>query len=92
HLAHAWRTLRAAGWRRALEIVWRAGRYTRQNSWQLFFCGDVALRRPTRPLLRFHDRVIRPVTDNVVFDALATTLIALWFLVLLPAGCWLADR
>jgi rSAM/selenodomain-associated transferase 2 len=87
HLAYVRRALRAAGWRRALQIVWRAGRYTRQNAWQLFFRGDVALGRERRPLLRFHDRLVRPVTDNVVFDALAAMAIALWFLLLLPLGC-----
>jgi rSAM/selenodomain-associated transferase 2 len=92
HLAHARRVLRQAGWRRALQIVWRAGRYTRQNSWQLFFCGDVALGREQRPLLRFHDRFFRPVTDNIVFDALAAALVALWFLLVLPVVYRIADR
>jgi hypothetical protein len=31
--------------------------------------------------------LVRPVTDNVVFDALAAMAIALWFLLLLPLGC-----
>jgi rSAM/selenodomain-associated transferase 2 len=90
-LALVRRVLREAGVRRAATILWRAGRYTRQNSWQPFFWCDVALRRESRPLLRFHDRVIGPVTNNFVFDALVTVSMALWFLVLLPIGCALFE-
>jgi rSAM/selenodomain-associated transferase 2 len=92
HLAHTRRVLRAAGWKRATQIVWRAGRYTRQNAWQLFFFADVALGRERRPLLRFYDRFVRPVTDNVVFDALGALAIAFWFLLALPVACRIADR
>ena len=91
HLALVRRVLLDAGWRRACTILFRAGRYSRQNSWQLFYWWDVLLRPllgPGRyPLLRFHDAIIRPLTDNRVFDALGAVLIALWFLVLLPVGC-----
>jgi rSAM/selenodomain-associated transferase 2 len=92
HLAYVRRALRAAGWKRAVETLWRAGRYSRQNAWQPFFWCDVALRRERRPWLRFHDRFLRPVTDNVVFDALGTILIALWFLLLLPLACAVLER
>jgi rSAM/selenodomain-associated transferase 2 len=91
HLALVRRVLREAGWRRACQILFRAGRYTRQNAWQLFYWCDVALRRPRRPFLRFHDAFVHPLTNNVVFDALAAVLIALWFLVLLPLGCAVFD-
>lgn len=84
HLALLRRVLREAGPRRALQILWRAGRYARQNAWQPFFWCDVALRRERRPFLRFHDRVFAPLTNNVVFDALATVLMAAWFLAVLP--------
>ena len=84
HLALVRRVLREAGLKRACEILFRAGRYSRQNAWQLFFWCDVALRRPGRSLLRFYDRILRPLTDNVVFDALSTILIATWFLLVLP--------
>jgi len=92
HLALVRRVLREAGLRRACGILFRAGRYTRQNGWQLFFWCDVALRRPRRPLLRFHDTFVQPLTNNAVFDALGAVLIALWFLVLLPLGCALVER
>lgn len=86
------RVLREAGLRRALQIVWRASRYARQNAWQAFFWCDVALGRERRPLLRFHDRVLGPVTNNVLFDALAFVLMSAWFLVLLPLGCAVLER
>jgi rSAM/selenodomain-associated transferase 2 len=92
HLAHARRTLRAAGPRRAAQIVWRAGRYARQNAWQMFFALDRALGRERRPLLRFHDRYLRPLTDNVAFDALGALAIAFWFLLALPLACAVTDE
>jgi rSAM/selenodomain-associated transferase 2 len=91
HLALVRRVLREAGWRRACAILLRAGRYTRQNGWQPFFWCDVALRLSGRPFLRFYDRIVRPLTSNVVFDALVTVLITVWFLVLLPIACAVLD-
>jgi rSAM/selenodomain-associated transferase 2 len=96
HLALVRRVLAEAGWRKALRILWRAGRFTRQNSWQLFFWWDAALRRRLgpgrRPFLTFHDRVFRPLTDNFVFDGIAAVLIAIWFLLVLPVTYRLIDR
>ena len=91
HLALVRRVLFDAGWRRAWDIVLRAGRYTRQNAWQLFFWCDVALRRPARPWLRFHDRFFAPVTNNVGCDAITAVLIAIWFLLLLPLAAVITD-
>ncbi|HUS23462.1 MAG TPA: TIGR04283 family arsenosugar biosynthesis glycosyltransferase [Candidatus Binatia bacterium] len=87
-------TLAGMGWRRALRTIWRAGRYARQNAWQPFFFCDVALRPligPRDPFLAFHDGVFARVTDNVVFDALAALLLAVWFLGVLPLAFTLVD-
>lgn len=92
HLALVRRVLVATGWRGALRILYRAGRYTRQNAWQMFFWCDVALRRQGRPFLAFHDRVFRRLTDNVVFDTLAAVLITIWFLGVLPVAYATVDR
>jgi len=96
HLALTRRVLRAAGWRGAPGILYRAGRYTRQNSWQPFFWCDVALRtrlEPGRnPFLAFHDRVIRPLADNRLFDTLAMLAITIWFLGVLPLAYAVLDR
>jgi rSAM/selenodomain-associated transferase 2 len=92
YLALTWRVLIAAGWRRALTILWRAGRYSRQNAWQVFFWCDVALRLRSRPLLRLYDRVLQPVTNNFVFDALGMALMSAWFLVALPVFYRATDR
>jgi rSAM/selenodomain-associated transferase 2 len=92
HLALVRRVLLDAGVRRACGILFRAGRYSRQNAWQMFYWCDVALRRPRRPFLRFHDTFVQPLTNNVVFDALGAVLIALWFLLVLPVACVVLDR
>jgi rSAM/selenodomain-associated transferase 2 len=92
HLALLRRVLREAGLRRTLQIVWRASRYARQNTWQMFFWCDVALGRERRPFLRFHDRVFAPLADNALFDAIAFVLMSAWFLVLLPLGCAVRER
>ena len=95
-LALTWRVLIDAGPRRALQILHGAGRYTRTNSWQMFFWMDVALRPvlgPARyPLTRFHDAVFVRITGNAAGDALATLLISVWFLLVLPPAYAVADR
>ena len=90
YLRLTWRVLIQAGPARALQILWRAGRYTRGNSWQIFFWIDAALRRRLRPgrypFLKFHDAAIRPLLANPLGDALATALISAWFLLVLPVA------
>lgn len=95
-LALARRVIVDAGWRRGLAILFRAGRFTRENSWQPFFWCDVqwparAGADPHR-WLQFHDRFVRPLTANVLFDALATIGVAIWFLLVLPVAYRIADR
>lgn len=85
YLALAWRVLLRAGPLGALGILYRAGRYARGNAWQLFFWWDVLFGLSRRPALRLHDRFIGPVIANPVGDAVAAALIAIWFLVILPA-------
>ncbi len=70
------------------------GRYVRQNAWQPFFFLDVLARpvigRTRAPLLRFHDRIFRPLTDFALFDALSALLCFVWYMgVLAP---WFALR
>jgi rSAM/selenodomain-associated transferase 2 len=93
YLALARRVIAGRG---GLGILYRAGRYSRQNSWQLFYWCDVLLRpllgRGRYPALRFYDAILRPLTSNVVFDALATLGIGLWFLVVLPLAYAVIDR
>jgi rSAM/selenodomain-associated transferase 2 len=92
YLALTRRVLADRGWRGALRLLYRAGRFARQNSWQPFLWLDVLLRRESRPLLRLHDRVVGPLTNNAVFDGLATVLIAAWFLLVLPLAYAVIDR
>jgi hypothetical protein len=95
YLALTWRVLLDAGPRRAFTILFGAGRFVRQNSWQLFYWGDVVLRPALGtgryPFLRFHDRVFGPLTANLVGDVLATLLAAAWFLLILPPAYAAAD-
>lgn len=96
HLALLRSVLVQAGWKRGLAILWRASRYTRQNSWQMFFWWDVLLRRRLGPeryaFTSFHDRWLWPLTNNVVFDAIAFVLVPLWFLLALPLAYAVVDR
>ncbi len=75
--------------------AWLAvGRYVRQNAWQPFFFMDVLARPlfgPKRtPLLGFHDRIFRPLTNFVPFDALTALFCFVWYMgVLAP---WFALR
>ena len=83
------------GWRGSFAAWYRVGRYVRGNSWQLFFFGDVLLRRrlgPDRyPLTRFHDRVFRPLTDHRLGDVINTGLVFVWFMLVLGPYFYLAD-
>jgi rSAM/selenodomain-associated transferase 2 len=90
YLALTWRVLLGSG-RGAFGILFRAGRYTRQNSWQPFFACDVALRLARNPCLGFHDRIFRRLTDNALFDGLTAVLIAAWFLAVLPLTFLVVD-
>jgi rSAM/selenodomain-associated transferase 2 len=91
HLHHLREVLLGVGRERALQILWRAGQYARQNAWQLFFWWDVRFDKPARPWLTFYERWVRGATDNVVFDALATFGIAVWFLLVLPLAYAVID-
>ncbi|HUR40905.1 MAG TPA: TIGR04283 family arsenosugar biosynthesis glycosyltransferase [Verrucomicrobiae bacterium] len=92
HLALLRSVLRDAGHRRAAQILWRAGRYTRNNCWQLFFWGDLALGRSRTPLLRFYDRVVDPAIDNAAFDVLGMLVGSGIYLGALPLACALFER
>jgi rSAM/selenodomain-associated transferase 2 len=85
-----------AGPRGAAGIAFRVGRYVRGNSWQIFFFLDVVARRvlgPGRePFLRFHERVVRPLVDHALVDAITGALVTVWFLGILPLGHVLAER
>lgn len=95
YLRLTWRVLIDAGPRRAFAILFGAGRFVRENSWQMFYACDVALRPVTGagryPFLRFHDAAFRPLTANIAGDMLATLLMCLWFLFVLPPVYALAD-
>lgn len=93
YLALARRVLREAGWRGASTMLLRAGRYARQNLWQMFFAVDVARGRAANPrLLRFHDRRMAPLLNHAAADVLAALLLAAWFLAVLPAACAVLER
>jgi len=83
-------------WRGAAGISLRNGRFVRSQSWQIFFWCDVLLRPllgPGRyPCLRFHDRVVHPLLDHGVADAIVGAFVVLWFVFLLPWGYTLQER
>lgn len=83
------------GPRRATRAWMGVGRFIRQNTWQLFFAGDVALEPllppEARPLLAAYDRLIDPVLDRPAFDALTAALSAALFLGVLPPAVRVND-
>lgn len=63
------------------------GRYIRQNSWQMFYFFDVLLKNKEKRgryrLLSFHDRVFRPLTDNLCCDVITAVVSFVWFMLVL---------
>ncbi len=74
-----------ARWARTAGILWRCGRFVRQNTWQLFYRRDL-LRAPRgeHPALAFYDRRLDGLVANRAGDALATLLMCAWFFLWLP--------
>jgi hypothetical protein len=94
YLALTWHVLIAAGPARAARILWRAGSFTRQNFWQPFYWLDTALRLERRPFLRAYDWIPAFAGKTwvgagmtAIGNALATLVIAAWYLLVLPVGC-----
>ena len=60
-----------------------AGKYVRQNTWQLFFVVDVALRsiwpNKRHVMTRFHDFFVHPIMANRLFDVLTAGVVWTWF-------------
>ncbi len=68
---------------------YRIGKYIRSNSWQVFYFFDQLLRpiygKPLYPLLHFHEKIVYPLTNNVVFDIIAMILGYIWFALIIFA-------
>jgi hypothetical protein len=92
-----WRMIRGE-WRirGTARVFYQAGRYTRQNSWQVFFFIDVWLRswlgNGSYPFLSFHDRVFGHRIRCRVLDALAGIVCFIWFMGMLAPYFWCADH
>lgn len=71
------------------------GKYIRQNSWQMFFFLDVRLRTilgtGKYPFLNFHDRVFRPCTNFMVFNAVTGLVCFGWFMGVLAPFFWYTE-
>ncbi len=85
-----WRiNLKYQGIAESLNTWYRVGRYIRSNSWQLFYFFDQVLRpiyqKKIFPLLRFHDSIFYPLTNNPPCNLLTALIAHLWFMwVLFP--------
>lgn len=93
---HAFRRMqRSRPLSRRLRLHFDAGRYARDNVWQLFFFLDVAARPlpgPRYPLLRVYDRAFARLLRNAVVDALLGGLNYISVLIILRAWYTLHDR
>ena len=74
-----------ARWKRMALILFRCGRFVRENAWQLFYRRDL-LRAPhgEYPSLAFYDRYLDRLVANRIGDFLATVLMCAWFFLWLP--------
>ena len=88
-MRHEW------GVRGTVRTFFHLGRYIRENSWQPFFAMDVRTRPPSgsssNRFLAFHDRIVAPLIDFRVVDALAGLLCCIWFMGVLAPWFWLCD-
>lgn len=91
-----WRMMRVDwGFWGSMRVFYLLGRYIRQNSWQMFYFFDIRLRsllgEGRYPFLNFHDRVVAPCTNVMVFNALVGLLCLLWFMGILAPFFWIID-
>lgn len=79
-----------------VRTFYQLGRYIRQNSWQMFFFADVLLRpllgARRYPLLTVHDRLVGPVTNFRIFNALTGMIAYVWFMGVLAPYFRFAER
>lgn len=75
---------RERGLRQTAAILYRIGRFVRENAWQLAYWRDQVHRAGHLPRLAFYDRWLHPLTRNPLADALSTLLVCLWFFIWLP--------
>lgn len=75
------------GWSGTVGTFYRLGHYIRQNSWQMFFFCDVAVRpllgSGRYPATVFHDKVFARCTNFKFLDAFAGILCFIWFMLIL---------
>ncbi len=81
--------LKHQGLSESLKSWYEVGRYIRSHSWQLFYFIDQLLRplyrRKIFPLLKFHDSIFYPLTNNPPCNLLTALIAHLWFMwVLFP--------
>lgn len=75
---------RQRGFFQTLAILYRIGKFVRENAWQLAYWRDQVHNADHLPRLKFYDRWLHPLTCNPLADVLATLLVSLWFFVVLP--------
>ncbi|WP_169577585.1 TIGR04283 family arsenosugar biosynthesis glycosyltransferase [Sinimarinibacterium sp. CAU 1509] len=76
--------LRARGAAGAIAVIYRCGRFTRRNAWQLAYALDLRRDDGRTPRLHAFDRYIAPLINHPPADAITGLLIAGWFFGLLP--------
>lgn len=71
-------------WRGLSAAFWRAGRFVRDNAWQLAYLRDVRRGDGELRCLRRFDCRIRPLLTNPFATLLASLLLGVWFYLRLP--------
>ena len=83
--------LQGLGFVERWRLLYRIGRFIRENTWQLFYRRDFIAGAQLRPRLRFCDRFVEPLVRNPAASALAAVLARAWFLLWLPRWIDAAD-
>lgn len=77
--------IRAQGWG-GWRILYRGGRFVRENAWQLFYRRDLIRNDGDDRSLRFYDRWLSPLLRNPLGNLIAMLLLMGWLYVVLPVS------
>ncbi|MFK8137703.1 MAG: glycosyltransferase [Bdellovibrionales bacterium] len=83
------------GLKNSITTWYKVGTYVREQSWQLFFFVDIALRNFTGPkkypFVKFHDKVFYPLTNHRVGNVINSFICFFYFMLILGPYFFLTE-